>query len=131
MLASWDTGVHMGQRAADRGSAVGDGGSDVGVGKSEGSLGHALGLTVASAAVWGIAHFWAGRRVAGFVLMSLFVILIGGGVIIALDYQPDLKQIAVRRDWLAGITGGMLALALFWAIVVVRSYQVVRPSGMA
>src|SRR5262249_32033926 len=45
--------------------------------------------------------------------------------------QGGRKQIAVQRDWLAGITGGILALALVWAVIVVRSYQVVRPRGMA
>ncbi|MEV5706860.1 LCP family protein [Actinoallomurus sp. NPDC052274] len=92
---------------------------------------HALGLTVASAVVWGIAHIWAGRRVAGILLMGLFAVLVGGGVFVALRYQHDLKNIAVQRDWLAGITGGILALALLWAGIVVRSYQVVRPTGMA
>jgi LCP family protein required for cell wall assembly len=100
---------------------------------ADGSRGlpYALGLTVASAVVWGIAHIWAGRRVAGILLMGLFAILVGGAVLVALLYQHDLKQIAVQRDWLAGITGGILALALLWAGIVIRSYQVVRPSGMA
>ncbi|GAA4637915.1 hypothetical protein GCM10023196_093600 [Actinoallomurus vinaceus] len=99
--------------------------------RSRRGLGSALGLTVASAVVWGVAHVWAGRRLAGFLLMGLFAILVGGAVTVALLYQQDLKQIAVQRDWLAGITGGILALALVWAGIVVRSYQVVRPRGMA
>ncbi|MFL6051642.1 MAG: LCP family protein [Actinoallomurus sp.] len=106
-------------------------GTDGAAGGSRGGLPHALGLTVASAVVWGIAHLWAGRRVAGILLMGLFAILVGGGVLVALLYQHDLKQIAVQRDWLAGITGGILALALLWAGIVIRSYQVVRPTGMA
>ncbi|MEV5747819.1 LCP family protein [Actinoallomurus sp. NPDC052308] len=105
--------------------------ADVEGGGSWRGLVHALGLTVASAVVWGIAHLWAGRRVAGILLMGLFAILVGGGVFVALRYQHDLKNIAVQRDWLAGITGGILALALLWAGIVVRSYQVVRPTGMA
>ncbi|GAB3987041.1 hypothetical protein GCM10029978_104130 [Actinoallomurus acanthiterrae] len=112
----------------DTGPADGD--AAVG-GRSRRGLGSALGLTVASAVVWGVAHIWAGRRVAGFLLMGLFAVLVGGGVVVGLLYQRDLKQIAVQRDWLAGITGGILALALVWAGIVVRSYQVVRPRGMA
>ncbi|MCO5992847.1 LCP family glycopolymer transferase [Actinoallomurus rhizosphaericola] len=117
---------------ADSGTEADSGGEEAPA-KAGGGRGllNALGLTVASAVVWGIAHLWAGRRVAGVLLMGLFAILVGGGVFVALRYQHDLKQIAVQRDWLEGITGGILALALLWAGVVVRSYQVVRPTGMA
>ncbi|MGH3381265.1 MAG: LCP family protein [Actinoallomurus sp.] len=96
-----------------------------------GSVWHAIGLTAASAVVWGIAHMAAGRRLAGFLLMSLLAILLGGLIIVVLDFRDDLKQVAVERDWLAGITVGILVLALVWAMIVVRSYQVVRPRGLA
>ncbi|MEV0406415.1 LCP family protein [Actinoallomurus sp. NPDC050550] len=119
-----------GAEAALQDAGPADGDAAVG-GRSRRGLGSALGLTVASAVVWGVAHIWAGRRVAGFLLMGLFAIIVGGGVAVGLLYQHDLKQIAVQRDWLAGITGGILALALVWAVIVVRSYQVVRPRGMA
>ncbi len=99
--------------------------------RPEGSLWHALGLTVASAVVWGVAHVAAGRRVAGFLLMGLLAALIGGAVVVTLYYRDGLQQIAVERDWLAGITIGLLVLALVWAAVVVRSYTIVRPRGLA
>src|SRR4051794_23591518 len=95
-----------------------------------GSVWHAVGLTAASAVVWGIAHIAAGRRLAGFVLMTLLALLLGGLIIVVLDFRDDLKQVAVERDWLAGITIGILVLALLWAAIVVRSYQVVRPMGI-
>src|SRR5262245_47025660 len=114
MLPIRDRGVHMGrgQHVTDGPSADGDAED---VDGSEGSLAYALGLTVASIFVWGVAHMVAGRRVAGLLLMTLFAALAGGGVIVVLDYREDLKQIAVRRDWLAGITIGILVLALVWA----------------
>jgi polyisoprenyl-teichoic acid--peptidoglycan teichoic acid transferase len=96
-----------------------------------GSVWSALGLTVASVVFWGIAHLAVGRRVAGLLLMSLLAVLVGGGVIVVVDFRGDLKQVAVERDWLAGITAGILVLALVWAAIVVRSYLVVRPSGLA
>jgi polyisoprenyl-teichoic acid--peptidoglycan teichoic acid transferase len=92
-------------------------------------LGSALALTVASALVWGVAHLSAGRRVAGSVLLGLFAVLAGGAAVVALDFQENLKQLAVRRDWLAVATIGLLALALVWAAVVIGSYRVVRPRG--
>jgi LCP family protein required for cell wall assembly len=97
----------------------------------KGSVWQALGLTIASAVVWGIAHLATGRRVVGLLLMALLALVIGGGVIGVLDFREDLKQIAVQSDWLAGIIGGILLLALVWSAVVVRSYLLVRPSGMS
>jgi LCP family protein required for cell wall assembly len=123
----------MGQSAAD--SSSGDDQHDVEVEEESheprGSVWHALGLTAASAVVWGVAHIAAGRRLAGFVLMTLLATMLGGLVVVVLDFRENLKQVAVERDWLAGITVGILVLALFWAAIVVRSYQVVRPRGVA
>ncbi|MDN3352454.1 LCP family protein [Actinomadura sp. DC4] len=121
----------MGQSATGAAS-VGDDDADAESGhRPEGSVWHALGLTAASVVVWGVAHLAAGRRLAGFLLMTLLAFLIGGAIIVVLDFREDLKQIAVERDWLAGITIGILVLALIWAAIVVRSYLVVRPHGLA
>ena len=115
-------------RGAD--ASAGDGQDDEPGHGPEGSLWHALGLTAASAVVWGVAHLVAGRRVTGFLLMALLVLLVGGAIIVVLDFRDDLQQVAVQRDWLAGITIGILVLALLWAAIVVRSYLVVRPRGL-
>jgi LCP family protein required for cell wall assembly len=95
------------------------------------SLAHALVFTVASVFVWGVAHLAAGRRIVGLLLMVLFAVIIGGGVVVLLYERDELQQIAVQRDWLAGITIGILVLALVWAAVVVRSYQILRPKNLA
>lgn len=99
--------------------------------RPRGGLGKALGLTIASTVVWGIAHIVAGRRVVGFILMGVFAALVAGVTYVVLEYRENLKQIAVQRGWLAGITVGILVLALIWVAIVVRSYQVVRPKGLA
>jgi hypothetical protein len=93
-------------------------------------LWRALGLTLASAVVWGVAHVAAGRRVAGFTLMGVLALLVGGAATAALAFQDKLKQIAVQGTWLNVITAAILALALTWASIVIRSYQVVRPPGL-
>jgi polyisoprenyl-teichoic acid--peptidoglycan teichoic acid transferase len=93
-------------------------------------LWRALGLTVASAVVWGVAHVSAGRRAAGFSLMALLGLIVFGTATAALAFQQRLKQIAVQHTWLDGITVGILVLALVWAAIVIRSFQVVRPAGL-
>jgi LCP family protein required for cell wall assembly len=120
----------MGQSATGSPSVEDEGEAEAGQGP-QGSVWHALGLTAASVLVWGVAHLAAGRRLAGFLLMTLLAALIGGAIIVVLDFRENLKQMAVQRDWLAGITIGILVLALIWAAIVVRSYLVVRPSGLA
>ncbi|MCO5973583.1 LCP family protein [Actinoallomurus soli] len=93
-------------------------------------LWRALGLTSASAFVWGLAHLRAGRRLAGFALMGSYVALVAATVTAGLSFQERIRQIAVQHTWLGAITIGLLVLALVWAGVVVRSYQVVRPVGL-
>jgi polyisoprenyl-teichoic acid--peptidoglycan teichoic acid transferase len=93
-------------------------------------LWRALGLTLASAVIWGIAHIWAGRRAVGFALMGLLALLVFGGATVALAFQDRLKQIAVQSTWLDAITVGILVLALVWGSIVIRSFQVVRPPGL-
>jgi polyisoprenyl-teichoic acid--peptidoglycan teichoic acid transferase len=93
-------------------------------------LWRALGLTVASSFVWGIAHIWAGRRAVGFALMGLLALLIFGGATAAFAFQEDLKQVAVQGTWLDALTVAILVLALVWAAIVIRSFQVVRPTGL-
>jgi polyisoprenyl-teichoic acid--peptidoglycan teichoic acid transferase len=120
----------MGRSAADSSPADGGWGAESGD-EPGGSVWHALGLTAASTVVWGVAHLAAGRRVAGVLLMALLGLLIGGAVIVVLDFRDDLKQVAVQGDWLAGIIAGLLVLALLWTAIVVRSYLVVRPQGLS
>jgi LCP family protein required for cell wall assembly len=119
----------MGQSAADSPSSDDRGAEPDHA--PEDSVWYAIGLTAVSAVVWGVAHVAAGRRIAGFVLMTMLATLLGGLIVVVLDFRENLKQIAVERDWLAGITIGILVLALVWAMIVVRSYQVVRPRGLA
>jgi LCP family protein required for cell wall assembly len=93
-------------------------------------LWRALGLTVASAFVWGVAHITAGRRAVGFSLMGLLAVLIFGTATAALAFQDRLKQMVVQGFWLNVIIAGILVLAVVWALIVIRSFQVVRPPGL-
>ncbi|MBW8487082.1 LCP family protein [Actinomadura parmotrematis] len=93
-------------------------------------LPRALALTLASAAVWGVAHLAAGRRWAGGLLMAAYAALVAALAVVATLFQDHLVNLAVRPDWLSGIAIGIAAVGLVWIAVVVRSYQVVRPDGM-
>ncbi|MEV0406417.1 LCP family protein [Actinoallomurus sp. NPDC050550] len=93
-------------------------------------LWRALGLTFASAVVWGVAHVAAGRRAVGFTLMALLALLVAGSATLVLAFQDTMKQLVVQDLWLNVITAAIIALALVWALIVIRSYQVVRPPGL-
>src|SRR4051812_11690174 len=93
-------------------------------------LWRALGLTVASSFVWGVAHVWAGRRAVGFSLMGLLAVIVFGAATAGLAFQEKLKQLVVQGFWFNVIIGGILVLAVVWALIVIRSFQVVRPPGL-
>jgi LCP family protein required for cell wall assembly len=93
-------------------------------------LWRALGLTAASSFIWGIAHVWAGRRAVGFSLMGLLAAIVFGAATAGLAFQEKLKQLVVQGFWLNIIIGGILVLAVVWALIVIRSFQVVRPPGL-
>ncbi|RFU37676.1 hypothetical protein DZF91_31615, partial [Actinomadura logoneensis] len=97
----------------------------------EGGLGRALGLTLASTLVWGVAHLSTGRRRPGTALVVLFVALGAGALAWYLVYRPSLIRLAVRPDLLQTAAGGMLLVGLFWLCVIIRSYQITRPAEMS
>ncbi|MEO3824199.1 LCP family protein [Actinomadura sp. B10D3] len=96
-----------------------------------GGLPRALALTLASALVWGIAHFAAGRRIAGGLLLALYlsvVVALGGAATI---YRSDLVHLAVQPAALQRMSGGLVALGAVWILVVIHSYLVLRPARLA
>jgi LCP family protein required for cell wall assembly len=98
---------------------------------SGGGLLRALALTLASALVWGVAHFVTGRRVAGGLLLALYLALAASLAVAATTYRSELPELAVQPDWLERLTAGLVVLGVVWMLVVVRSYLVLRPSGMS
>ncbi|HEX2312778.1 MAG TPA: LCP family protein [Thermomonospora sp.] len=94
------------------------------------SLPRALALTLASGLVWGVAHLWAGRRVAGALLMALFTALVAVVVVAVTAFRDSLETMAVQSEWLTRITIGLLVVGVLWAAVVIRSYTLVRPGGL-
>jgi polyisoprenyl-teichoic acid--peptidoglycan teichoic acid transferase len=93
-------------------------------------LWRALGLTAASAVVWGVAHVSAGRRTVGFTLMGFLGGSVAGLTIVGVGLRENLKQIVVQHTWLDAIIVATLVLALVWASIIIRSFHIVRPHGM-
>lgn len=102
-------------------------------GSSGGARGlpRALALTLASAFVWGVAHFVTGRRIAGSLLLALYVAVAAAVAAAATVYRSDLLHLAVQPDVLQRLSAGLVALGVVWVLVVIRSYQILRPLRMA
>ncbi|MEU8803638.1 LCP family protein [Spirillospora sp. NPDC048819] len=111
-------------RSASRRARKGDGDRSSG---GAGGLPRALALTLASALVWGVAHIVAGRRIAGWLLLSLYVALAAAVAAAGTFYRSDLLHLAVQPDVLQRLSAALLALGVVWVFIVIRSYQVLRP----
>ena len=96
----------------------------------DGGLGRALALTLASALVWGVAHFASGRRIAGSVLLALYLVLGTAMAIAATVYRSELTHLAFQASMLERLTVALVSLGVVWVLVVVWSYLVVRPTGV-
>ncbi|MDP9863984.1 MULTISPECIES: LCP family protein [Streptosporangium] len=89
-----------------------------------------LALTLGSAALWGLAHLWVGRRVTGALLMGIYLTLVTAIVVTLLRVRTELLSLAVQPAWLWSFALGALLLAAATVAVVVRSYQLVRPESL-
>ncbi|MFC4530776.1 LCP family protein [Sphaerisporangium dianthi] len=90
-------------------------------------LSAALGLTLASALVWGLAHLRAGRRTAGLALLSAYASLVASVTAAATVLRPEALALLVRPDRLAGLAVAATMTGLAWAVVIVASYRLLRP----
>jgi LCP family protein required for cell wall assembly len=95
-----------------------------------GGFGRALVLTVVGTAVPGTGLLAAGRRWLGAAVLLLFLLLVGGGVYVALAQQRSALRLAVDPTALLWATGGIGVLALAWVLVVVTSYRSLLPRGV-
>ncbi|WP_338071568.1 LCP family protein [Actinomadura bangladeshensis] len=81
--------------------------------------------------MWGVAHFVTGRRIAGSLLLALYVAVAAAVAAAATVYRSDLLHLAVQPDVLQRLSAGLVALGVVWVLVVIRSYQILRPLRMA
>ena len=96
-------------------------------GRRASGLGSALLLTVAGTVVPGTAFLATGRRKVGALLLTLFVLLVAAGVVLATRAQREVVRLAVDSSALRWIIAGIVALAVGWLLVVVTGWLAVRP----
>ncbi|MFD0772477.1 LCP family protein [Streptomonospora algeriensis] len=90
----------------------------------------ALVLTLASALVPGLAHWWTGRRRAGAALLLLFAVLALGAAAAVLllhgDPARSLRLVSQGRLLLVASLA-VFAVAVLWMTVIVHSWVITRP----
>ncbi|MGO1048656.1 LCP family protein [Crossiella sp. CA198] len=93
------------------------------------TLGKALLLTLGSTIVPGSGHL-ALRKRAGWFLLAIFLLLLGGGLYIGLTLtQEELLKYAVSPRVLLGAIIACAVLAVLWITVVLRTFALARPRG--
>jgi LCP family protein required for cell wall assembly len=96
--------------------------------RTRSGLPRALGLTALSALVPGIGHLAARRRVAGWLLLTSFVLLLATAAVLAFGVpRSQLLEYAVDPQILRYLMGAAAVLGAAWVLVVVSSYVVTRP----
>ena len=88
----------------------------------------ALGLTCASALLWGVAHLYIGRTRAGVALLALQAALITMILLALTALRLRLIPLALRPEWLTVLVGALVLIGAVWVAVVILSYRAVRPA---
>ncbi|SEM06013.1 cell envelope-related function transcriptional attenuator common domain-containing protein [Blastococcus sp. DSM 46786] len=89
----------------------------------------ALGWTVLGALVPGTGLLAAGRRRLGAAVLTVFLLLVAGGVWLATAGRRFAARTLVDTDVLLWTTVGVGVLALLWIAVVVVGYRMLVPPG--
>jgi polyisoprenyl-teichoic acid--peptidoglycan teichoic acid transferase len=93
------------------------------------SFGAALGLTVVGALVPGTAFLAAGRKRLGAITLTVFLLLVAGGVYLATAGQRVAVRLAVDSGSLLWLIGGVGVLGLLWVLVIAAGYRMLAPPG--
>jgi polyisoprenyl-teichoic acid--peptidoglycan teichoic acid transferase len=95
-------------------------------------LGQVLALTALSALAPGTAHAVAGRKRTAVALVSITCAVAAFllGVLVTTS-RTELLRLVVQPRWLVALSVGAALLGAGWAAVIVSSYRVIRPEGMA
>lgn len=90
----------------------------------------ALLFAAASAVLPGLAHLRAGRRVAAVLLFGGSVAIAAAAGAMVVWRRDELVRLAVKPNWLLAVTAAGILLAIAWAMIVLRSYLVLRPAEL-
>ncbi|NDU75527.1 hypothetical protein GWI34_23315 [Actinomadura sp. DSM 109109] len=94
-------------------------------------LAEALLIAAVSPALPGIAHLRAGRVRVGAALLTAQALALTAAALAAGHGRPLLLHAAARPAWPAVLAAGCVVVAGLWAALVVRSYAVLVPDGLA
>ncbi|TMR32199.1 LytR family transcriptional regulator, partial [Actinomadura geliboluensis] len=72
-----------------------------------------------------------GRRIAGSLLLALWAAIAAALAAAATVYRSDLLHLAVQPDVVQRVAAALVAFGVLWILVVIRSYQILRPLGMS
>ncbi|GAY08178.1 cell envelope-related transcriptional attenuator [Pseudonocardia sp. N23] len=95
------------------------------------SLAAALGITAASTIAPGSGHLILGRRRTGLPILVGYVLVIVALVLLAFLGRSALIVTALSAHVLAAVAVVVLAAALGWIVVIVRTWVLARPPGLA
>jgi LCP family protein required for cell wall assembly len=90
-------------------------------------FGRAAAWTVLGTIIPGLGLWRAGRRVAGGIALTIFVLLAAGGVALAAGGRQLLVSAATDPFVLTAAAIGLAVLALLWAAVITGTYLALRP----
>ena len=84
--------------------------------------------TILGSVVPGLGLIAAGRRVAGWVLLTVTILLVGGvaGFVLFGDVTASALRVATNTNDLLLLAVGVLALTLLWALVVLATHASLR-----
>jgi len=91
----------------------------------------ALVLAACSIILPGAAHLRSRRhRVTGWILLIAYLAVLAGAAYLIIYRQDRLIGLSVQPRWLTGALYAAIALGLLWALLVWRSYRVLRPARL-
>lgn len=94
----------------------------------EGNFSGSLGWTVLGAIVPGLGLIKAGRRVAGYTVLAVFVLVFGGAAVLFLTNRKLVENFVVSQGVLQGLAIALLVVAVLWVAVIGFSHLALRPS---
>ena len=93
-----------------------------------GSFSGSLGWTVLGAIIPGLGLIKAGRRVAGGLAMSFFIVLVGGSAGLYLTNRKLVESLVLAQGVLQGLATALLVVGVLWVAVIGVTHLALRPA---
>jgi len=93
-----------------------------------GSFGSSLGWTALGTIIPGLGLWKAGRRIAGGIVLGIFVVVFGGLTVLLLTNRKMVENAVVAQGVLQGLAIALAVVAVLWVAVIGFSHLALRPS---